>query len=97
MDERTFTTVGTTIRRIRHERKLSMRELAAKAKMDAGYLSRVERNESLPSFKMLGKISRALGVTEWQIVQVSEVIAAALDPLQRKVFDILGITVRENK
>ena len=54
--------VGERIRRRRREQGLSLRELAGRIGMTAGYLSRVENQQVTPSLDALQAIATALGV-----------------------------------
>jgi transcriptional regulator with XRE-family HTH domain len=54
--------VGERIRRRRREQGLSLRDLAGRIGMTAGYLSRVENQQVTPSLDALQSIAAALGV-----------------------------------
>jgi len=54
--------VGKRIRRRRQEQGLTLRELADRIGMTAGYLSRVEHQQVTPSLDALQSIATALGV-----------------------------------
>ncbi len=54
--------IGTKIRRLRARRMLTMEAVARKAGCSRAFLSRVERNESMPSVATLVDIAGALGV-----------------------------------
>ncbi len=56
------TNVGTKVRGLRKERKMSLTDLAEATGLSVGFLSQVERDKSNPSVKALHDISRALGV-----------------------------------
>lgn len=53
--------LGEHIRRLRQERKLSVRELAALARISHGTVSNVERGDTEPDTYTLRQLSRALG------------------------------------
>lgn len=57
------THVGTTIRRLRSERGMSLQELSRASGVSAGMLSQIERDLANPSLKLLTKIQLALGTT----------------------------------
>ena len=97
MKDEAITTVGTVIRRIREEKGMTIREMGERSGCNPGYLSRVERNESLPSFKKFGAICHALKVNPWMVLKESTVRATVLDPIARKIFDILEIRVKPSK
>lgn len=56
--------IGNTLRRLRTERGLTQKELAAKVSggLDYTYIGKIEREEQLPSLKILVKLSEALDV-----------------------------------
>lgn len=53
--------IGSAIRRLRHERGMSLQEVADAAHVSVGMLSQVERDISNPSLRILTNIRRALG------------------------------------
>ena len=56
--------IGNTLKRLRIERKLTQKELAAKVSggLDYTYIGKIEREEQLPSLKILIKLAKALNV-----------------------------------
>lgn len=56
------TSVGEYIRRTRHEKKMSLKELAAASGVSIGMLSQVERDIANPSMRVLQNIRRALNI-----------------------------------
>ncbi len=56
----TITTLGQYIRQLREERDISLRELAAKLKVSAAFLSDVELGRRHPSDKVLAELARLL-------------------------------------
>lgn len=54
--------LGMTIRRLREERRLSLREVAARSGLTQSFLSQVERNITSPSVASLRMIAQAFGV-----------------------------------
>jgi transcriptional regulator with XRE-family HTH domain len=56
------TVIGSTLKRLRVEKKLTQKELAAKVSggLDYTYIGKIEREEQLPSLKILIKLSEAL-------------------------------------
>ena len=54
--------VGTTIRRLREERRLSLKEVAARSGLTQSFLSQVERDLTSPSVASLRKVAQAFGV-----------------------------------
>nr|WP_273845604.1 helix-turn-helix transcriptional regulator [Rubrobacter calidifluminis] len=55
--------MGTRIRSLRKERKMTLEELAAECEMTRNGLSLVERGESNPRLSTLYRIACALGVS----------------------------------
>ncbi|MBA2877992.1 transcriptional regulator with XRE-family HTH domain [Anoxybacillus kamchatkensis] len=53
--------VGEKVRKIRNEKKLSLRQLATMTDMNHAYLSRIENGKVQPSVESLIKIAKALG------------------------------------
>jgi transcriptional regulator with XRE-family HTH domain len=54
--------IGEHIKRLREERKLSLRTLATKANINAGALSRIETGKRAPELDTVKAIATALGV-----------------------------------
>jgi transcriptional regulator with XRE-family HTH domain len=55
-------TLGNNIRKLRVARKLSQDELAHRAGVERGYLSRIENGQRNPSVMVLGQIAAGLNV-----------------------------------
>lgn len=55
--------LGSAIKRIRLENKISQEKLALKAELDRSYMGRVERGDNNVALLTLAKIAAALGVT----------------------------------
>ena len=56
--------IGNTLKQLRIERKLTQKELAAKVSggVDYTYIGKIEREEQLPSLKILLKLAEALAI-----------------------------------
>ena len=54
--------VGTNVRRLRVERKLTQEQLAHDAEIDLTYLGGIERGRRNPSIEVLGRLAHSLGV-----------------------------------
>lgn len=56
--------IGNTLKRLRTERGLTQKELAAKVSggLDYTYIGKIEREEQLPSLKILIRLSEALAI-----------------------------------
>ena len=52
--------VGTNVRRLRVERKLTQEQLAHDAEIDLTYLGGIERGRRNPSVDVLGRVAAAL-------------------------------------
>ena len=55
-------TVGTRLRDLRHDRKVSLETIAARTRLSVGFLSQVERGLSSPSLRVLATLADVLGV-----------------------------------
>jgi transcriptional regulator with XRE-family HTH domain len=55
--------VGAALRRIRSDRGLTLREVAAAASVSMPYLSEIERGRKEPSSEVLAGVCAALGMT----------------------------------
>lgn len=53
-------TMGTVIRRLRRDRRLTLRELARRAALSLVYLGEIERGQKYPSARVLEELARAL-------------------------------------
>jgi transcriptional regulator with XRE-family HTH domain len=53
--------VGTNVRRLRVERKLTQEQLAHDAEIDLTYLGGIERGRRNPSVSVLGRLALSLG------------------------------------
>jgi transcriptional regulator with XRE-family HTH domain len=65
--------IGTSIRRRRKEKKLTLKTVAEKASISEGFLSQVENNVNSPSVDTLIRICNALNINAGDLItQVSE-------------------------
>ncbi|MCG8547955.1 MAG: cupin domain-containing protein [Alphaproteobacteria bacterium] len=55
-------TVGSTIKQLRKERKLSLQQLSKLSDVSVGMLSQIERDLANPSLKVMAKIQTAFGI-----------------------------------
>ncbi len=60
--------IGERLKTLRAERGLTILELALKAGVSAGIISRIERGNSNPSMRTLQRIRAALGVNLWEFL-----------------------------
>lgn len=70
--------LGRALRRLRHEREMTLESLAAAAGMHVTYLSRVERAHSSPTWEKLIGLARAMDIP------VSTIAAAAEAEAERR-------------
>lgn len=64
--------IGRVICALRKERNLTQEEVALSVGTDAGYLSRIERGDRLPSLLLLENIAKSLGTTPSSIYAAAE-------------------------
>lgn len=86
--------VGKTIRSLRDERGLTVRQLAQKANVTYSHLSKIENCKVEPTLDILDRVSFAMGVSLTEIViktdldkkfqEQSEILFKDLQPLFRK-------------
>lgn len=75
--------IGSTLKRLRLEKKLTQKALAAKVSggLDYTYIGKIEREEQLPSLKMLMKLSKALAIPlESFFIEENKQLASLLRP-----------------
>lgn len=61
-------TMNANVRRLRELRALSQRELAARAKLSAGTVNRIETGQRKPMPRTIRKLAEALGVTPEELM-----------------------------
>ena len=87
-------TLGKRLRQLREDRGISLRQAAAKAEMNAGYLSQVERDAvGQPSSAILQKLAEAYGepfVVLMRWAGYIEDVPAGLSPNQQRALNYLG-------
>ena len=64
--------IGRVICALRKERKLTQEEVALAAETNAGYVSRIERGDRLPSIPLLEGIAKVLGTSTSSIFAAAE-------------------------
>lgn len=67
--------IGNVFRRLRHERGITLRELAELAQVSVPYLSEIERGRKEPSSEMIAALAGALGTT---LIDLTEHVAGDL-------------------
>lgn len=64
--------IGVAIRKIRLERGLTLEQVAFDADTYAGNLSKIERDQHLPSLDLLHKIAQALSIRMSELYAIAE-------------------------
>ena len=64
--------IGVAIRKIRLERGLTLEQVAFDADTYAGNLSKIERDQHLPSLDLLHKIAQALSIRMSELYAITE-------------------------
>ena len=95
--------IGPAIRKLRHEKDMTLDDLAEQAGISASHLSRLERGQTLPSFTVLAGIAHVLGVSIDEFAQLEQDVAvldADLEVVLRDVgideeaiVELLGISI----
>ena len=62
--------MATNMRRLRHERKLTQEELAARSGLSLRYVGSIERGAVSASVSVLGKVAEALGIDPCDLIRL---------------------------
>ena len=74
-------TMGTIIRRMRQERELTLKTLAARAGLSVVYLGEIERGKKYPSAPVLERLAAALALELSDVLElVADELRAAAQP-----------------
>lgn len=65
--------LSDTIKKIREAKDMSQKEVATALKMDASQYSRIENGKTDPSFTIVAKIAKALGVTLSELFKADDI------------------------
>jgi transcriptional regulator with XRE-family HTH domain len=65
--------LNAVIKKVREAKGLTQKEVAVSLKMDASQYSRIESGKTDPSFTIVAKIAKALGVTLSELFQADEI------------------------
>jgi transcriptional regulator with XRE-family HTH domain len=76
--------IGAALRRIRLDRRLTLREVATAARVSMPYLSEIERGRKEPSSEILAGISTALGLTLVDLLREVRDEAMVVDLSERR-------------
>ena len=60
--------MAVNLRRVRHDKKITQEELAARAKLSARYVGAIERADVSASVTVLGQIADALGIEPGELL-----------------------------
>ncbi len=63
--------MAVNLRRVRHDKKITQEELAARAKLSARYVGAIERADVSASVTVLGQIADALGIEPSELLTTS--------------------------
>ena len=77
--------VGEKIRKLRKEKKLTLKDIAEATGLSIGYISQLERGAVEPSLASLRKVSEFLGVSPYLLVDQSEHHPAMVKSDQRPI------------
>lgn len=80
--------LGSTIKRLRKERKLTAKEVARRSGISANALCAIERNMSLPTQKTFFAICEAIGVP-YYLVLIECVTIDDIPPEKREAFSVI--------
>jgi quercetin dioxygenase-like cupin family protein len=64
--------LGESLRRLREERGMSLRSLAAKTGFSPSFISQIENSQASPSISSMEKIAAVLEITLWQFFQAAQ-------------------------
>jgi DNA-binding transcriptional MerR regulator/quercetin dioxygenase-like cupin family protein len=85
---------GQRLRRLRSERRLSLREASRRAGISVSFLSAIERGAARASITTLQRLTHAYGVTVMDLFDPPARVGRRIRPDQRPALDIDGTGVR---
>ncbi len=65
--------LSDTIKKVREAKGMSQKEVATALKMDASQYSKIENGKTDPSFTIVAKVAKALGVTLSELFKADEI------------------------
>ena len=87
-------TIGSHIRKIRIEKKLTLKELSKLSGVSIPFISGIERDSACPSYNSLQSLAKGLGITVPEIVNVNNVyenkLIQELDEMKKFLFFVKG-------
>ena len=81
MDSATSKRVGKVLKDQRVSRPLTLQQLAAKTRVSASHLGRIERGERFPSAHVLKRMARPLGFDENELFTIAGYLSPQADML----------------
>ena len=82
--------LGEVIKKVREAKGLSQKELAISCKMDQSHYSRVENGKTDPSFSIVVRIAKALGVELHELFRADEIFKD-VDSLDKSVMEKVSL------
>ena len=83
-------TIGSHIKKLRLERKLTLKELSNLSGVSIPFISGIERDSACPSYNSLQSLAKGLGITVPEIVNVNNVyqdkLSQELDEIKKFLF-----------
>lgn len=81
-------TIGSELRALRSQRKLTVEELARRSSVSAGLISQTERGRGNPSFNTLAQLAHALQVPIGRLFHTAHEQSPVVRADQRRVLDL---------
>ena len=86
--------LGITIKKLRIERGLSQKALAAEAELTPSFVSLVENNHRVPSVSVIGRLATALSVPEEVLIWDAVELPSNLSEDDRRLCEMAKLIVR---
>jgi transcriptional regulator with XRE-family HTH domain len=87
---------GNTIRRLREDADISLKEMSRRAGVTYTYFSALENDRVEPSLALIRKIARVLGVYPEVLIWEATEIPANLSKQDRRICKLAKLIVREH-
>jgi len=94
--EDTQKALAERVRQLRKRAKLTQEALAEKAELSIQHISDLERGKGNPTLQSLSRLSTALGVSLWDLVNI-ESHALSDAELEKGILDVFRSLNRKNK
>jgi transcriptional regulator with XRE-family HTH domain len=82
--------VGSRIKRVRHERGLTLKHLEERSGVSAAHLSEIERGATSPTLGSLTRIARALNISTAFFFEENDLGEASLVSAKDRVHEVVG-------